>query len=221
VPTPLDAKQLDACIEGLAATHQRLLGIVDEMDASAFLEPCALPGWSRGTLLGHITRNALSFVHLMECSSRGEVGDQYPGGADARQRGIDEASQWEPAQHVKELRSAIYALEGAWARATFEMWNHTGRSASGTIVAMHELPFLRWRECLVHLVDLNIGYTFEEWPDLYVRRELERQKMAWAASHPMGLTQLPADAMKLNEKLRLAWLLQRIDVEGLPKGPGL
>jgi hypothetical protein len=37
----------------------------------------------------------------------------------------------------------------------------------------------------------------------------------------MGLTQLPADAMKLNEKLRLAWLLQRIDVEGLPKGPGL
>jgi hypothetical protein len=86
---------------------------------------------------------------------------------------------------------------------------------------MHELPFLRWRECLVHLVDLNIGYTYEEWPDLYVRRELERQKMAWAASHPMGLTQLPADAMKLNEKLRLAWLLQRIDVEGLPKGPGL
>jgi len=45
--------------------------------------------------------------------------------------------------------------------------------------------------------------------------------MAWAASHPMGLTQLPADAMKLNEKLRLAWLLQRIDVDGLPKGPGL
>ena len=148
MPTPLDAKQLDACIEGLAATHQRLLGIVDEMDASAFLEPSALPGWSRGTLLGHLTRNALSFVHLMECSSRGEVGDQYPGGTDARQRGIDEASQWEPAQHVKELRSAIYALEGAWARATFEMWNHTGRSASGTIVAMHELPFLRWRECL-------------------------------------------------------------------------
>ena len=94
MPTPLDAKQLDACIEGLAATHQRLLGIVGEMDPSAFLDPSALPGWSRGTLLGHLTRNALSFVHLMECSSRGEVGDQYPGGADARQRGIDEASQW-------------------------------------------------------------------------------------------------------------------------------
>ena len=221
MPNPLDPRLLDSCVEGVAATHQRLLEVVDALTAEQFAAPSSLPGWNRTTLIGHLTRNALSFVHLMECSSRGEVGDQYPGGTDARQRGIDEASQWEPAQHVKELRSAIYALEGAWARATFEMWNHTGRSASGTIVAMHELPFLRWRECLVHLVDLNIGYTFEEWPDLYVRRELERQKMAWAASHPMGLTQLPADAMKLNEKLRLAWLLQRIDVEGLPKGPGL
>ncbi len=221
MPRPLDPRLLDSCVEGVAATHQRLLEVVDSLTAEQFEAPSSLPGWSRSTLLGHLTMNALSHVHLMECASRGEVGDQYPGGTDARQRGIDAASQWGPAQHVKELRSAIYALEGAWARATFEMWNHTGRSASGTIVAMHELPFLRWRECLVHLVDLNISYTYEEWPDLYVRRELERQKMAWAASHPMGLTQLPADAMKLNEKLRLAWLLQRIDVEGLPKGPGI
>jgi hypothetical protein len=56
---------------------------------------------------------------------------------------------------------------------------------------------------------------------LYVRLELERQKMAWAASHPMGLTQIPQAALKLNEKHRLAWLLQRAEVEGLPKGPGL
>ena len=221
MPRPLDPRLLDSCVEGVAATHQRLLEVVDSLTAEQFAAPSSLPGWNRTILIGHLTMNALSFVHLMECSSRAEVGDQYPGDADARQRGIDEASQWEPAQHVKELRSAIYALEGVWVRATFDMWNHTGRSASGTIVAMHELPFLRWRECLVHLVDLNIGYTYEEWPDFYVRLELERQKMAWAASHPMGLTQIPQAALKLNEKHRLAWLLQRTDVEGLPKGPGL
>ena len=221
MPTPLDAKQLDACIEGLAATHQRLLGIVDEMDASAFLEPCALPGWSRGTLLGHLTRNALSFVHLMECSSRGEVGEQYPGGVDARNAGIEEASLWNSEQATKELRKAVYMLEGAWAGATNAMWNGTGTVVSGSVIAMHEIPFLRWRESVIHLTDLDVGIGYDQWPDMYVRLELERQKMAWAASHPMGLTQLPADAMKLNEKLRLAWLLQRIDVEGLPKGPGL
>jgi hypothetical protein len=37
----------------------------------------------------------------------------------------------------------------------------------------------------------------------------------------MGLTQLPQAAMKLNENHRLAWILQRAEVEGLPKGLGL
>jgi hypothetical protein len=86
---------------------------------------------------------------------------------------------------------------------------------------MHDLPFLRWRECVVHLTDLNVGIDHNEWPDLYVRLELERQKMAWAASHPMGLTLLPQAAVVLPEKTRLAWLLQRTEVEGLPVGPGL
>jgi hypothetical protein len=86
---------------------------------------------------------------------------------------------------------------------------------------MHEIPFLRWRESVIHLTDLDVGIGYDQWPDMYVRLELEREKMAWAASHPMGLTQIPQAALKLNEKHRLAWLLQRAEVEGLPKGPGL
>ncbi len=86
---------------------------------------------------------------------------------------------------------------------------------------MHDVPFLRWRESVIHLTDLGVGIGYDQWPDFYVRLELERQKMAWAASHPMGLTQIPQAALKLNEKHRLEWLLQRADVEGLPKGPGL
>jgi hypothetical protein len=86
---------------------------------------------------------------------------------------------------------------------------------------MHELPFLRWRECVLHLTDLDVGIEFDQWPPHYVRLELDRQKMAWAASHAMGLTQLPQAAMKLDEKHRLAWLLQRAEVDGLPRGIGL
>jgi hypothetical protein len=86
---------------------------------------------------------------------------------------------------------------------------------------MHELPFLRWRECVVHLTDMNVGVGWETWPPLYVRLELDRQKMAWAASHAMGLTLLPKAALQLPENQRLAWLLQRTDVEGLPKGLGI
>ncbi len=179
-----------------------------------------LPGWSRATLVGHLALNARSHVHLLECASRGETGDQYPGGPGARERGIAEVSTWTREALVRELRSAVYALEGAWAGASHDTWLGTGTLASGSVVAMHELPFLRWRESVVHLTDLDVEQGWDTWPSLYVRLELERQKMAWAASHAMGLTQLPKAALQLPENHRLAWLLQRTDVDGLPKGLG-
>lgn len=217
---PLDARQLDACVEGCAATHQKLLETVDGLGDAEFAAPSLLPGWSRATLVGHLALNARSHVHLLECAGRGEVGQQYPGGAGARERGIDELSTWSRAALVKELRSSVYALEGAWAGAPSDTWLGTGTLASGSVVAMHELPFLRWREIVVHLTDLDVGQGWDTWPSLYVRLELERQKMAWAASHAMGLTQLPKAALQLPENQRLAWLLQRTEVEGLPKGLG-
>lgn len=221
VPSPLDAKQLDACVAGCAQSHQRLLEVVDTLTPEQFAGDSALPGWSRLTLVGHLALNAHSHVHLLECAARGEVGEQYPGGPRARQQAIDEASQWEPEVAVRTLRNAVYALEGQWAHTTYEAWNHTGVTASGAIVAMHELPFLRWRETVVHLSDLDVGVSFDEWPSLYVRLELDRQKMAWAASHAMGLTQLPQASLQLSPAHRLAWLLQRAHVDGLPTGPGL
>ena len=221
MPRPLDARQMDACVAGCAATHQDLLAIVDALTPQEFAEPSLLPGWSRGTIVGHLALNAHSHIHLLACAARGELGQQYPGGPGAREAAIEEASSWSQEKATAELRKAVYSLEGAWAGSTRDTWLGTGTLASGAVVAMHELPFLRWRESVVHLTDLNVSRSWDTWPSLYVRLELERQKMAWAASHPMGLTQLPADAMKLNEKLRLAWLLQRTDVAGLPKGPGL
>lgn len=221
MPAPLDAKQLDACVAGCAQSHQRLLEIVDSLSPEQFGEASLLPGWSRLTLVGHLALNAQSHVHLLECAARGEVGEQYPGGPRARQQAIDDAALWEPTFAVRTLRNAVYALEGQWAHTTYEAWNHTGMTASGAVVAMHELPFLRWRETVVHVFDLNVGVSYDEWPSLYVRLELDRQKMAWAASHAMGLTQLPQASLQLSPAHRLAWLLQRAQVDGLPMGPGL
>ncbi len=218
---PLDARLLDSCVAGCAATHQKLLEVVDALSPQEFAEPSLLPGWTRLHVVGHLALNAASHVHLLGCASRGEHGEQYPGGPSARASAIEEAATWSVEVAVAELRKSIYLLEGAWHGSTYETWNGTGIAASGAQLSMHELPFLRWRECVVHLTDLNVGIDHNEWPDLYVRLELERQKMAWAASHPMGLTLLPQAAVVLPEKTRLAWLLQRTEVEGLPVGPGL
>lgn len=221
MPTGPDARRIDACVAGCAESHQRLLAIVDQLSDESFACDSRLPGWTRGHVLGHLALNARSHVHLLACAVRGEQGEQYPGGASARSAAIEEASTWSPETTRRELRRAVYELEGAWAGATAEAWQGTGLSASGLVVRMEDLPFLRWRETVVHLVDLDVGYTHRDWPDLWVRLELDRQKMAWAASHAMGLTQLPAAANALDERTRVAWLLQRVEVDGLPRGLGL
>lgn len=221
MPEPLNPRLLDQCVEGCAQSHQRLLELSDSLSHEEHEAPSRLPGWSRKILLGHLALNALSHVHLLESASRGEHAEQYPGGPVARQNAIDEVAGWSPEDTVATLRRAVYTLEGAWAGANFDTWNGTGTAASGSALVMHQLPFLRWREVTIHLTDLDVGVEYSEWPDLYVRLELDRQKMAWAASHPMGLTQFPQNVMALPEKQRLAWLVQREQIDGLPKGPGL
>ena len=221
MPDAPDPKLIDRIVEGCAQTHQLLLASVDALDPAAFSAPSRLPGWTRAHVVAHLAFNARSFVHLFACAARGETGDQYPGGPEERARDIDDGATWDPERLVGELRRHVYTLEGAWAGATSETWQGTGRLAGGSVVAMHEIPFRRWRESTVHLTDLDVGIGHEAWSPLYVRLELERQKMAWAAAHPMGLTQLPRAAMQLDENTRLAWLLQRTDVDGLPPGPGI
>jgi hypothetical protein len=43
--------------------------------------------------------------------------------------------------------------------------------------------------------------------------------MTWRATHPMGMTGLPQAALALPPAQRLAWLLGRVEVEGLPEPP--
>jgi maleylpyruvate isomerase len=83
-------------------------------------------------------------------------------------------------------------------------------------VAITDLMLMRWCESEVHHADLNLGYSFENWDATFVRFELDRQLMIWNSRKSMGLTVLPDAAAKLSPNHRLAWLLGRITVDGLP-----
>ena len=219
-----DPRVIDRTVEACTAAHQRLLEFADGLTDDDMRAPSLLPGWTRGHVLNHLRRNADSFAHLCRAAEAGEVAEQYPGGPDqmtVRNAGVEDGAHDPAATVVANLRASIYGLEAVWFRGAAQMWTGTGLMASGATLPVAEFPFRRLRETVVHTLDLGCGYTHEDWPDLYVRMELERQKMAWAASHPMGLTQLPAAALALPDRLRLAWLIRRASVDGLPDGPGL
>ena len=212
-------RTLNIHVAGCAESHQRLLQSLDSLTDDQCREPSALPGWTRGHVLSHLARNAESHVHVLQCAARGEVGEQYVGGAKARKEGIESHAHDSAESLVNAVRKSIYALEGQWAATNSEGWQGHGVNSAGASIAMSDIVFLRWREVEVHHADLALAFTFADWNSTYVRYELDRQVMMWRASKPMGLTPVPKIALQLPPNERLAWFLGRTEVEGLPKVP--
>ena len=212
-------RTLNIHVAGCAESHQRLLQSLDALTDDQCREPSALPGWTRGHVLSHLARNAESHVHVLQCAARGEVGEQYVGGAKARKQGIETHALDSAESLVASVRKSIYALEGQWAATNSEGWQGHGVNSAGATIAMSDIVFLRWREVEVHHADLALDFTFADWNSTYVRYELDRQVMMWRASKPMGLTPVPKIALQLPPSERLAWFLGRTEVEGLPKVP--
>ena len=213
-------RTLNIHVAGCAESHQRLLQTLDSLTDDQCREPSALPGWTRGHVLSHLACNAESHVHVLQCAARGEVGEQYVGGAKARKEGIESHALDTAESLVASVRKSIYALEGQWAATNSEGWQGHGVNSAGATISMSDIVFLRWREVEVHHADLALDFTFANWDSTYVRYELDRQVMMWRASKPMGLTPVPKIALQLPPNERLAWFLGRTEVEGLPKVPG-
>jgi maleylpyruvate isomerase len=219
VPTPeeLSARELDAQVAGCSAAHQRLLADLDDRDDEWYRVESALPSWTRGHVLTHLARNAEGLARLLEFAARGEVGEQYTGGMTARNEAIEQGATRGVGDLVADVRRTIYLLEGAWNSASAESWQGTGILSSGARIPVREVVFRRWREVEVHHADLLASVSFADWSPEFVRRDLDHQVMQWRARKPMGLTVLPEQALKLAPHDRLAWLLGRLDVDGLAK----
>jgi maleylpyruvate isomerase len=212
---------LNEHVVGCAAAHQRLLAALDALTEEQCRGASHLPGWTRGHVLNHLARNADSHVHLLQCASRGEVGEQYQGGAAARNAGIEDGAGRSAEQLVADVRRGIYALEAQWAAPNAQGWQGEGVNSARAAIPMSDIVFLRWREVEVHMSDLDVNVSWQDWSAEYVRYELERQVMLWRSRKSMGMTVLPEAALRLPPNHRLAWLLRRVDVEGLATPDGL
>ncbi len=176
--------------------------------------PSLLPDWSVGHVVTHIARNADGVRLMLEGALRGEVAPQYPGGVEQRAADIAAGSVRGAAGLQADIRATHQRLEAAFTAMTDEAWQGFGQAMVGQ-VAVAELPFRRWRETVVHHADLGLDYSWRDWPSEYVRLELRLQTMLWNSRQSMGLTGLPPEAMAVDDRKRLAWLLGRTAIEGL------
>lgn len=201
-----DQRQFQAELASSIASHASLMAWLRSLEPVDPAGASLLPGWSVGHVLTHIARNADSHRDLLDGRP------QYPS-VESRNADIDLGAGRPWGELVDDVADSAEALDARW--STTSDWSGTATMLSGTR-PHHLLPLLRQREVEVHRADLGLGYGFDDMPGEYVRRDLRLMEMLWRARKPMGLTPLPELAMRLAPPTRLAWMMGRTEVEGLP-----
>jgi maleylpyruvate isomerase len=142
--------------------HNTLAKLVAGLDDQQVAEASALPGWSRGHVLAHLTDNARMFARLAEHAVRGELVATYDGGMAERDAIIAATAGRSAVEHRAELDERTAQLEAVWVRAGDADWSRpvTFRNAD-----LGATVYARWREVWIHMVDLELGVRPDDWPE--------------------------------------------------------
>jgi maleylpyruvate isomerase len=140
--------------------------------------PSLLPGWTRGSVLTHVARNADGATRMLRGAAQGVVGEQYPGGWEERNRDIDAGSSRPVAEIVNDIVATARGLDSAIDAMPSDAWERDVRFLRAGIQPAWRCVFTRWREIEIHWSDLGPERTPKAWPeefvDAYLGRELTR-----------------------------------------------
>jgi maleylpyruvate isomerase len=145
--------------------HERLSQRIEVVDDVVVRRPSRLPGWTIGHVLTHLSRNADSFVRILEAAGEGIEVVQYPGGPAQREGEIETGAARSAAAIVNDCRTSGRRLDEAFASAPEVAWAAFDRC--------RQLPYRRLREVELHHVDLGLGYEPGDWSEEVVALLLE------------------------------------------------
>jgi maleylpyruvate isomerase len=206
--------KLDRDRAGATRAHRAVVATLQHLTDDQVTQASLLPGWTVGHVATHIARNAEGHVRMFDAAIRGDVAEMYPGGREQRTGDIEAGAQRSAAALLADVTETAAHLEATWAATPAEAWAGRGITFGGELT-LNELVFIRWREATVHHADLDLDFAWSDWDAEYVRVELARLTMLWASRKPMGLTELPPEALRAGDHHRVAWLLGRAEIDGL------
>ncbi|MEU0301403.1 maleylpyruvate isomerase family mycothiol-dependent enzyme [Streptomyces sp. NPDC006175] len=149
-------------LEAVREATDRLLSATGKMDDGAVAEPSRLPGWSRGHVLAHLSRNADALVNVLQ-------GRPMYANSETRDADIERDAFRPVAEHLADLRASGTAFLAA-AEAPADR-SRIVTMRNGVTESASRIPFRRWGEVELHHVDLAVGYELEDLPEEFVTRE--------------------------------------------------
>ncbi|WP_371499824.1 maleylpyruvate isomerase family mycothiol-dependent enzyme [Kitasatospora sp. NBC_00374] len=192
---------------------EQLFHTVAELKPEAVREPSALPGWTRGHVLAHLSRNADSLVNLLETARTGVDIPQYAS-PEAREQGILDGAGRPLDEQVEDLRRSHERLLAVAARLPDAAWQVQLRHRSGYLFPAHELPWKRLAELEYHHVDLDAGYTPAHWPEVFATAEFLRLADHFRGTEGLPPLTLTADDAALRARLGATEAGPELTVEG-------
>jgi maleylpyruvate isomerase len=150
-------------LRGLVTTAtQKLLGDTISVSDEDWRGPSRLPDWSRGHVATHIARHADGMVRLTEWARTGERQPMYAS-AEQRAAEIEEGSPRSGLELQIDLDTSAGRLANAFdALDEAEAWEAVVELRGGMQVPARLLPLTRLLEVVVHHVDLDIGFKFDD-----------------------------------------------------------
>ncbi|MEW1807099.1 maleylpyruvate isomerase family mycothiol-dependent enzyme [Arthrobacter sp. SLBN-53] len=147
-------------LAGLHKAATALTAAMDRIPDGGERAPSALPGWSRGHLLAHITGICNALARQVEYGRRGETVELYDGGVDGRNRAIDLAAGHSLQQHRDDVDEAMQRALTAFDALDGEEWQTHIAFRDGVIF---DAGLALWRELVIHTSDLDTGAGPETW----------------------------------------------------------
>lgn len=150
---------------------------VAAMSEEAVTQSSRLPGWTRGHVLAHLSRNADALVNLLTWARTGIPTPMYPS-TEARNAAIEVGARRGLQEHLDDVAgSARRFMEHATALPQAH-WGAQVRSAQGNEIPAADIPWMRVREVWIHVVDLDVGVEFDAVPEP-VARTLVQDVAGW------------------------------------------
>ena len=198
-------------LTAVGESQAKVESAVDILTDERAREASLLPGWSRGHVVTHISRNADALNRFAVGVLTGAPGQMYPGGPDARGAAIEEGADRPVSLLAADFRFAGSRAIDSMKKLTQDMLDTPVKWRKP--ITARDLPMLRWRELEIHHVDLAVGYSAMDWSERFVRETLKTELPALAEVAP-GVN--PPD---LPEAELLAWLVGRPTRDDLPELP--
>ena len=203
-----------ADLRRVADANERFLGAIEALTDAAVHQSIGLEGWTRGHVLTHLARNADSHCRRAAAAVRSEVVEQYAGGFEGRAGEIEAGAGRRAEVLVAEFRTSSVALAGVWRDLPPDAWSMNTRDVGGRERPLRALPSRRWQELEVHLVDLEVGVTYMQWPDDFVDVFLPKLRATVTDRLPEGAR--PKALTFGDPREELAWLYGRFPRPDLP-----